>query len=245
MSNFETVIYEKKDGVASVTLNRPHVLNVCNTQMRNELCEVLDAIADDSDVAVVIFKGAGEKAFCAGADLHDFLKAPSPVVARQARWQRDLWRKLLTIQSPLIAALHGYVLGFGVELALCCDIRIAAEDSQFGLPEVSLGIIPAGGGTQNLPRTVGLATALKMTLAGSRLGAAEALNVGLVNQVVPKNRLELAATRVAEKVNSFDALAVRYAKQAVVRGLDLPLHAGLALEARLSGALLRRAIRSG
>ena len=129
MSNFEVVIYEKKDEIGYVTLNRPQALNAYNIQMRDELYQVLEAIKDDPEVKVAILRGAGDKAFCAGADLTEFLTAPSPVIARQARWERDIWGLLLSITKPLIAALHGYVLGSGIEIALCCDIRVASEVS--------------------------------------------------------------------------------------------------------------------
>jgi enoyl-CoA hydratase/carnithine racemase len=165
MTNFETLVYEKKDGIAHVTLNRPQAMNTYNIQMRDDLYQILNAIKDDDEVLVSIFKGAGRKAFCAGADLSEFLTAPSPVVARQVRFERDVWGLFLSIPQPLIAALHGYVLGSGIEIALCCDIRIASEDTRFGMPEVSLGIIPAAGGTQTLPRTVGRGKALEMLLA--------------------------------------------------------------------------------
>lgn len=189
MSGFKTLIYEKKDSIASVTLNRPQVLNIYNIQMRDDLYEVLRAIKDDSEVRVAIFKGAGEKAFCAGADLSEFLTAPFPIVARQVRFERDVWGLFLSIPQPLIAALQGYVLGSGIEIALCCDIRIASEDVRFGLPEVGLGIIPAAGGTQTIPRIVGRARALEMLLTNRWIGGEEAFRFGLVNRVVPKEKL--------------------------------------------------------
>ncbi len=157
MNGFKTLIYEKKDRIAYVTLNRPQALNVYNIQMRDDLYQVLSAIKDDPEVRVGIFKGAGEKAFCSGADLNEFLTAPSPVVARKVRFGRNVWGLFLSIPQPLIAAVHGYVLGSGIEMALCCDIRIASEDARFGLPEVGLGIIPAAGATQTLPRIIGRA----------------------------------------------------------------------------------------
>src|SRR5512143_218424 len=220
MSGFETVLYEKKDDIAYVTLNRPEALNVYNIQMRDDLYQVLSAIKDDPEVRAVIFKGAGEKAFCAGADLSDFLSAPSPIIARQVRFGRDVWSLFLSIPQPIVAAVHGYVLGSGIEMALCCDIRIASEDAKFGLPEVGLGIIPAAGGTQTLPRAIGVARALEMLLANRRLSSEEALSRGLVNQVVPKNKLLETAEEVARKIASFDPEAVRNAKQAVLRGMD-------------------------
>ena len=142
MSNFSTILYEKKEGIGYVTLNRPEALNAYSIQMRDDLYEILHAIKDDSEVRVAIFKGAGEKAFCAGADLSEFLTAPPPAAARQVRFDRDVWGLFSSIPQPLIAALHGYVLGSGIEMALFCDIRIASEEAQFGLPEVDLGIIP-------------------------------------------------------------------------------------------------------
>ena len=239
MSSFETVIYEKVDNIAYVTLNRPQVLNAYNVRMRDELYQVLEAIKDDPEIVVAILKGAGEKAFCAGADLSEFLTAPSPTIARQVRWERDIWGLFLSLPQPLIAALHGYVLGSGIEMALCCDIKIASENAQFGLPEVGLGIIPAAGATQTLPRTVGRANALEMLFTGRRIGADEAYEIGLVNRVVPKDKLLPTVEDMARKIASFDPMAIRYAKQAVVRGLDLPLAEGLELERRLASSLQR------
>lgn len=234
MNGFKALLYEKKDAIAYVTLNRPEALNVYNIQMRDDLYEVLGAIRDDSEVRVAIFKGAGKKAFCAGADLSEFLTAPSPTEARQVRWERDVWGLFLSIPQPLIAAVHGYVLGSGIEIALCCDIRIASEDARFGLPEVGLGIIPAAGATQTLPRTVGRARALEMLLTNRWIKGEEACKIGLVNQIVPRENLLQVAEEMAKKIASYNPLAVRNAKQAVMRGLDLSLGEGLDLEKRLA-----------
>lgn len=234
MNGFKTLIYEKKDNIAYITLNRPQVLNVYNLQMRDDLYEVLSSIKDDPEVRVAILKGAGEKAFCAGADLAEFLTAPSPIDARRARFERDVWGLFLTLHQPLIAALHGYVLGSGIEIALCCDIRIASEDARFGLPEVGLGIIPAAGGTQTLPRVIGRGRALEMLLTNRWLSCEEAFQFGLVNRVVPKDKLLETAEEIARKIASYHPMAVRNAKQSVVRGLDLPLREGLDLERRLA-----------
>ena len=205
--------------------------------MRDDLYEVLSGIRDDDEVRVAIFKGAGDKAFCAGADLSEFLTAPSSVVARQVRFERDVWGLFLSIPQPLIAAVHGYVLGSGIEIALCCDIRIASEDARFGLPEVGLGIIPAAGGTQTLPRTVGRGKALEMLLTSRWIDAKEAYRIQLVNRVVPREKLLESAKEMAEKIASHDPVAIRSAKQAVVRGLDLPLTEGLRLEKMLASQL--------
>lgn len=238
MGTFPTVIYEKTENIAYVTLNRPQVLNSYNTRMRDELYQILGAIKDDDEVAVVILKGAGDKAFCAGADLTEFLTAPSPVIARQVRHERDVWGLFLSLPQPVIAALHGYVLGSGLEMALCCDLRIAADDARFGFPEVPLGIIPAAGGTQTLPRAIGKSRALEMLLTARRIDAREAYDIGLVNQVVPRAELLPATEAIARKITRLAQEAVRYAKQAVVRGLDLPLAEGLELERKLAALTL-------
>jgi len=237
MSDFETIIYRKQGDIAYVTLNRPQALNVYNLKMRDELYQVLGAIRDDAGVKVAIFQGAGERAFCAGADLTEFLTAPSPLIARQVRWERDIWGLFLSLPQPLIAALHGYVLGSGIEIALCCDIRLASDDVQFGLPEPQLGIIPAAGGSQTLPRVIGGAKALEILLSGRWLKADEAKRLKLVNRVVPRNELFNKAEKLAKKIAGFDPAAVASAKQAIVRGLDLSLEQGLELEARLAHAI--------
>lgn len=238
MSDFETIIYEKQDGKAYITLNRPKSLNVYNIRMRDELFQTLQALRDDPEVRVGILKAAGDRAFCAGADLTEFLTAPSPVIARQVRFERDVWGLFLSIRKPLIAALHGYVLGSGIEMALCCDIRIASEDAQFGVPEMGLGIIPAAGGSQTIPRVVNRGYALEMLLSGRRIKADEACRMGLVNRVVPRAELLTLVDRMADKICSYDPIVVSYAKQAVVRGLDMTLAQGLELEARLGCRLL-------
>jgi enoyl-CoA hydratase/carnithine racemase len=237
MNGFEVIIYEKQDGVAYITLNRPKALNAYNIKMRDELYEVLGAIKDDPDVDVVILKAAGEKAFCAGADLTEFLTAPAPVFARKARFDRDIWGRFLSVGQPVIAALHGYVLGSGIEMSLCCDIRLATDDARFGLPEPGLGIIPAAGGSQTLPRTIGQAAALEILLSGRWIGAIEALHLKLVNRVLPRADLLPEAEKLACKIQSFNRQAVRFIKQAVWRGLDLPLAEGLALETTLAKRL--------
>jgi len=239
MDAFETLIYEKRNSTAYVTLNRPQVLNRYNIKMRDEMYQVLGAIRDDPEVAVVIFKGAGERAFCVGADLSEFGTAPSPTIARQVRWERDVWGLFANLRQPLIAAIHGYCLGSGVEIACFCDLRIAAEDAVFGLPEVGLGMIPAAGGTQTLPRTIGGGKALEILLTSGHIDAQEAYRIGLVNTVVPRESLYPEADRMAQKIMSRDSTAVRYARQAIHRGLELSLEQGLALEQELASLVAR------
>jgi enoyl-CoA hydratase len=236
--NPQVLIYEKGEGIAWVTLNRPEVLNAMNMAMRDELWQVLHALQDDPDVAVAIFKGAGEQAFSAGADITEFGTAPSVVEARRARRERDVWGYMLSIEKPLIAAIHGFALGAGVELSMCCDLRIAAEDARLGLPEVSLAYIPSAGGTQLLPRTISPGLATGLILSGDTIDAHEALRIGLVQRVVPRDRLYAEAEALARQLMTRGPLALRYAKEAVTQGLDLPLAEGLALEARLAGLVL-------
>lgn len=238
MNGFRTLIYEKRESIGYLTLNRPEALNAYNVQMRDDLYEVLLAIRDDDEVRVGILKGAGEKAFCAGADLSEFLTAPPPVAARRVRFERDVWRLFLSIPQPLIAVLHGYVLGSGIEMALCCDIRIASPETRFGLPEMGLGIIPAAGGTQTLPRTVGRARALEMLLTNRWIQSEDAYQYGLLNRIVPRDKLLQSAEEMAKKIASYDPVVVRSAKEAVVRGMDLSLQEGLHLERILASRIM-------
>lgn len=230
MSGFKTLRYEKVGSMAVVTLNRPEKMNAYCIQMRDDLFEVLGAIKLDGEVRVGLIKGSGEKAFCAGADISEFLTAPPPVAARRVRFERDIWGLMASVPQPLIAALHGYVLGSGIEIALCCDIRICAGNAKFGLPEMGLGIIPAAGGTQTLPRAIGRSRALEMILTENWIDADEACRFQLVNRVVPAEELENASEEMAKKIASLDPVAVQCAKQAVVRGMDMRLQEGLLLE---------------
>jgi enoyl-CoA hydratase/carnithine racemase len=237
MSDFEVILYEKKDEKGYITLNRPKFLNAYNIKMRDELFEALSAAKDDPEIAVIILKAAGEKAFCAGADLSEFLTAPPPVAARQVRFERGVWGLFLSIKKPIIAALHGYVLGSGIEMAMCCDIRVASEDAKFGVPEMGLGIIPAAGGSQTIPRIVGRGYAMEMLLSGRWISAAEAKKIKMINRVVPRTELLPVVEKLADMICGYDKMALEFAKQAVVDGLDLPLAQGLELEARLSHLL--------
>ena len=232
------IVIEKKDGIATVTLNRPEALNAYNIQMRDDLYEVLRAVQDDPDIRVLIIRGAGDKAFCASADLSEFLTAPSPIIARKVRWERDLWGLFLTLEQPVIAALHGYVLGSGLEMSLCCDIRIASSDALFGLPETKLGIIPAAGATQTMPRIIGRTRTLDMLLNGRWLNSDEAYEAGLINEIVDKDQLGNTVEAIADRILSFDYFAIRSAKEAIIRGASMSLPAALDLEKKLAAAVL-------
>ena len=238
MNGFETIAYEKDDaGVARLTLQRPDVLNAVNLQMRDELWSAFEAFRDDPDARVLILRGAG-RAFSAGADISEFGTTPSYVEARRARHERDLWGLLLHLPKPTIAAVHGYALGAGCEMSLLCDLRVASDDAQFGLPEVSLGYIPSAGGTQTLPRTIPPGVALSMILSGDPVDANEAYRLGLVHRIVPRDQLDSAADAWARTLAQRSPLALSSGKEAVLRGLDLSLADGLALEGRLAGILL-------
>lgn len=231
-----TIQYEKADSVVRLTLNRPDKLNAVNLAMRDELWSAFESFRDDPDARVLIVRGAGD-AFSAGADISDFGTAPSYVEARRARHERDLWSLLLHLPKPAIAAVHGYALGAGCEMVLLCDLRVAANDARFGLPEVSLGYIPSAGGTQTLPRTVPPGVALHMILSGDPIDAQEAYRRKLVQRIVPRDQLDAAADEWARALAARPPLALSYAKEAVLRGLDLSLADGLALESRLAALL--------
>ncbi len=236
----QAVLYSKDGPIARVVLNRPRVINAYNLQMRDDLYEALRAVRDDTEVRVAIVSGAGQRGFCAGADLTEFGTAPSQAAARRVRWERDVWGLFLSIRKPLIAALHGFVIGSGVEIACLCDIRIAADDSVFSMPEVALGMVPAAGGSQTLPRTIGPGPALRMLLTNSHLTAADALRLGLVHRVVSRSSLAEESARLAAELASREPAALAAAKEAVLAGAELTLAQGLELEERLAGRLVAR-----
>jgi enoyl-CoA hydratase/carnithine racemase len=229
----DVVLFEKRDGIAWLTLNRPQAYNAIDLEARDLLWTLLEVVSLDDEVGVVICRGAGDRAFSSGADLTDFGTSPSYVEARRARRERDLWDRLAFFEKPLIAAVHGYALGAGCELSLYCDFRIASEDAQFGLPEVSLGYLPSAGGTQTAPRLLGLGRGLDMVLSGQPVSARRALEWGLVHQVVPRTDLDDAAEALARQLLAQPPSALRATKAAVIRGLDLKLDEGLKLEAAL------------
>jgi len=234
---YEAIRYELADGVATITLNRPEVHNAMNEKMREELTACFGDIAQNADVRVVVATGAGEKAFSAGADIREFVAPQVPVQFRAHRQRVDFRAAMDRCGQPIIAAIRGFALGGGLEFALACDIRIASEDSLLGLTEVNLAIIPGGGGTQRLPRLVGRDKALEMILTGVRIDAREALRIGLVERVVPAGEALSAAQTLALTLAERAPVALRYAKEAVVKGLELPLAEGGRLENDLATLL--------
>jgi len=229
---YKTIIYEKKEQVVWLTLNRPRVGNTINLALANEIVDACCTINQDDEVRVVIVTGAGE-VFCSGFDLAE-LRSVSADNLKQMNSASLSSKAVAGLNCPVIAAINGDTLGAGLELALSCDIRICSENARFGLPETSYGIIPGGGGTQRLPRIVGKGKAAEMVITAELIDAAEAYRVGLVAKVVPKQGLTEEAGEIARKLISRAPIAVRYAKEAVNKGLDMTLAQGLRLEADLS-----------
>jgi enoyl-CoA hydratase len=236
-TGYQTIRYEVAEGVGIVTLNRPDVHNAMNDGMRRELARCFSEVASNDEVHVIVVTGAGERAFSAGADIREFVEPLVPVRFREGRRRLDFRQAMDRCPQPIIAAIRGYAFGGGLELALACDIRIAGEDAQLGLTEINLAIIPGGGGTQRLPRLVGRGKALEMILTGARLPAVEALRIGLVERVVPAAEVLPTAMELARSLATKAPVALRYAKEAVVKGLELPLADGLRLEGDLSTLL--------
>ena len=237
MSDYQAITYAVAEHVATVTLNRPDVHNAMNEAMRRDLTRCFDGIASDEDVKVVVVTGAGERAFSAGADIREFVEPLVPVRFREQRRRLDFRQAMDRCWQPIIAAVNGVALGGGLELALACDIRIAAADATLGLTEINLAIIPGGGGTQRLPRLVGRGKALEMILTGARISGVEAHRIGLVERVVARGEALKAATDLARTIAAKAPVALRYAKEAVVKGVELPLADGLRLEGDLSTLL--------
>jgi enoyl-CoA hydratase len=237
MSDYQAIAFAVDDAVATITLNRPDVHNAMNEPMRRELTHCFDRLATDDAVKVIVVTGAGTRAFSAGADIREFVEPLVPVRFREQRRRLDFRQAMDRCGQPIVAAINGFALGGGLELALACDIRIAAADATLGLTEINLAIIPGGGGTQRLPRLVGRGKALEMILTGARLPADEALAIGLVERVVPAGDALKAAAELARTMAAKAPTALRYAKEAVVKGLELPLAEGLRLEGDLSTLL--------
>jgi len=237
MTSFETLLYEKRGTVARISFNRPQVLNAYNVQMRDDLSQALSAVADDAEVRALLVTGEG-RGFCAGADLTEFGTAPSQVIARKVRRQRDVWGQMVNLDKPSVAAIHGFCIGSGVEIALLCDLRIAAHETVFAMPEVHLGMIPAAGGTQTLPRAVGPATTMDLLLTGRRFDADEALAMRMLTRVTPAQRLVDEGWRLAEALAGLEPQSAAAMEKALNIGGDLELVRGLEFEERLAAGLL-------
>src|SRR5438045_19053 len=235
--NLENVKAEIRDGILYVTIDRPKVLNALNAQTVEEIYRVFAEGRDDETVKAVIVTGGGEKAFVAGADINE-LAQKTPITGKETSERGQfIFAYIERFPKPVIAAINGFALGGGCEIALACHIRIASEKAQIGLPEVTLGIIPGYGGTQRMARLLGKGKALELICTGDRVGAAEAERIGLVNKVVPADQLMAVAEEMARKIMSRGPLAIRAAIEAVMSGSEMPFEEGQFLEATLFGFL--------
>lgn len=228
----ETILVERRDRVAVVTINRPEKRNALNIQTRAEGAEILDELRADDSVRVVVFTGAGDKAFIAGADIAEFADRTA-ITQRELMLERSLFNAIDTFPKPVIAMVNGYCLGGGCELALACDIRIASDKASFGQPEINLGIIPGGGGTQRLTRLVGEGKAMELILTGEIINAQAAFDIGLVNHVVPADQLEAKTMDIANRIADKSPIALRLAKEAVKLASRSNLDEGLRREVDL------------
>jgi enoyl-CoA hydratase len=235
--SYEMLLCEVKDQVARVTLNRPEVLNALNAKVFNELEQVFMMLAGDLGVRVILVTGAGEKAFAAGADINEIARLDVATGEAKARRGQEVFRMIETCGKSVIACINGFALGGGCELAMACTMRLASETARMGQPEVKLGLIPGYGGTQRLPRLVGQSMALKLLLTGEMIGAAEALRIGLVDEVVPPERLMERAEALAKTMVGMAPLAIAACMEAVRWGNSLGLEAGMDVEAEIFGRL--------
>lgn len=232
---YQNLIFEKRDHVGTVTFNRPKVLNALNRQTMDELDALLTEARADAGVRVLILTGAGDKAFVAGADINELARQVPTSGRETALYGQSVLHKLETLGKPSIAAINGFALGGGCELALACSIRLASRGAKLGQPEVKLGIIPGYGGTQRLARLCGKGLAHELCLSGEMISAEEAQRIGLVNHVLEPGDLLPAAWALATKIAQNAPLAVQFAMEAIERGLDMPQEQGLFLEAALFG----------
>jgi len=238
---FQNILFEVRNQIAFVTFNRPESMNAMNRQMTKELVEACRQIEEDPGIRIAIFTGAGEKAFSAGMDLKERAETSfSPIERRQQKLSATIQsqtRAVAAITKPTIAAIRGYCVGGGLEFALACDMRVAVEDAKLGLAEVKRGLIPGSGGTQRLPRTVGVAKALEICLTGDNVTGGEAQRLGLVNIAVPASDVMKAAEDLAGRILKGAPMSVLFIKEAIKKGVELSLDEGFRLESDLSAMI--------
>jgi len=235
---FETILFEVRDQIAWVIMNRPESMNAINRLMARELVEACKQIEDDAGIRVAIFTGAGDRAFSAGMDLKERAETSfSPIERRNQKLSQTIHtqsRAIEALTKPTIAAIRGYCVGGGLEMALACDMRVAAEDAKLGLAEVRRGLIPGSGGTQRLPRAVGVSKALEICLTGDNVSGTDAERLGLVNKAVGAAEVNKAAEDLANRILKGAPMSVAFIKEAIKKGVELSLEEGLRLEADLS-----------
>ena len=232
---YETLLYDRRNAIGYVKINRPEKLNALNRKVMEEMLDCFQALQKDEEVRVVILTGSGEKAFVAGADINE-LARQSPVEGKEtSQFGQQVFNLIESLGKPVIAAINGFALGGGCELALACTLRIAADTARLGQPEVKIGLIPGYGGSQRLPRLVGKCRALELILTGEPVTASEAHRLGLVNHVVPAAELMAAAEKLAQKIIANAPLAIKFALEAVHHGMEMPAAEGQFLEATLFG----------
>ena len=232
---YETIKVEREESILWIILNRPHRLNAFNDVLLEELGDVLDTAEKDPSIRCVVIMGEGDRAFSAGADVTMFPKATPTKAEEFSRFGQKIFGKIEKMPKPVIAAINGFALGGGLELALACDFRVAAEHAELGSPEIVLGLIPGWGGTQRLTRIVGLAKAKEMIMLGDRIKAEDALKIGLVHKIVHYDKLREEVKALATKLAEGPPIAMKYAKYAINFGTQVPLEVGLRLEASLMG----------
>jgi len=230
MGRSDAVLYEKRENFALLTFNRPDALNALNTDVNLTLIELLDKADGDPDIRVIILTGAGSKAFVAGADIKEMMNMGAMEAREHAIKAKRVTDKIWNLNKPVIAAINGFCLGGGLEYALACDLRIAAENAKVGLPEINLGILPGGGGTQRLPRLIGLTKAKELCLTGDILDAGKALELGLVNAVYPQEALLEETMALAKKIASKSATSVTLIKSAMNKGTEMDLESAALFE---------------
>ena len=231
----DNVLYEKRDGIAYVTINRPKVLNALNTPTWKDMRTAFEDARDDASVRGVILTGAGNKAFVAGADIGELAHVAAFEAEQSSRFGQEVLDVIENLGKPVVAAVNGFALGGGCETAMACTIRIAADSAKFGQPEVTLGLVPGGGGTQRLPRLVGKGRALQLILSGETISAQEAYRIGLVNEVVPTAELIPRAEAILKKIASNAPIAIKLALEAANKGAETSQSEGLLLEAAYFG----------
>ena len=235
VSRFENLLYDKRDGIAYVTINRPKVLNALNTPTWKDMRTAFEDARDDASVRGVILTGAGNKAFVAGADIGELAHVAAFEAEQSSRFGQEVLDVIENLGKPVVAAVNGFALGGGCETAMACTIRIAADSAKFGQPEVTLGLVPGGGGTQRLPRLVGKGRALQLILSGETISAQEAYRIGLVNEVVPAAELIPRAEAILKRIASNAPIAVKLALEATNKGLETSQSEGSLLEAAYFG----------